>query len=61
MSYGVMELPLMPNWKIFSSNTYGLETVNCRKCVKFFVDLAKDAGISIIKMKRIARYTGRQV
>ena len=42
-------------------NTYGLETVNSRKYVKFFVDLAKDAGIIIIKMKRIARYTGRQV
>ena len=41
-------------------HTYGLEAFNCSKCVKFFVNLAKDAGISIIKMKRIARYTGRQ-
>ena len=42
-------------------NTYGLEKILCRKCVKFFVDLAEDAGISITKMKCKARGTGRQV
>ena len=41
-------------------NTYGLEKILCHKCVKFFIDLAEDAGISIFKMKCTARCTGRQ-
>ena len=37
-------------------HTYGLETFNSRKCVKFFVDLAEDAGIYYHKLPKMGRY-----
>lgn len=37
-------------------NTYGLDTVNCHKYVKFFVDFSKDAGIYHHTLPKMGRY-----